>query len=44
MRLIDCHGRLQLRGLWQHGPYFHDGSATTLEDVGRIYNTKRSLG
>ena len=33
-----------LKGVWQHAPYFHDGSAATLEDVGRIYNTKRSLG
>ena len=33
-----------LKALWQHAPYFHDGSAATLEDVGRIYNTKRSLG
>jgi cytochrome c peroxidase len=32
------------KGLWQHAPYFHDGSAATLEDVVRIYNTKRSLG
>jgi cytochrome c peroxidase len=22
-----------LRGLWQHPPYFHDGSAETLQDV-----------
>ena len=22
-----------LRGLWQHAPYFHDGSAATLDDV-----------
>jgi cytochrome c peroxidase len=22
-----------LRGLWQHAPYFHDGSAATLRDV-----------
>ena len=22
-----------LRGLWQHPPYFHDGSAATLADV-----------
>jgi cytochrome c peroxidase len=22
-----------LRGLWQHPPYFHDGSAKTLKDV-----------
>jgi len=33
-----------LKGLWQHAPYFHDGSAATLEDVGRAYNSKRALG
>ena len=33
-----------LRGVWQHPPYFHDGSAATLEDVAAVYNTKRSLG
>jgi mono/diheme cytochrome c family protein len=33
-----------LRGVWQHAPYFHDGSAETLEAVGEKYNTKRSLG
>jgi Cytochrome c len=33
-----------LRGVWQHAPYFHDGSAATLEDVGQAYNDKRSLG
>jgi cytochrome c peroxidase len=33
-----------LKGVWQHAPYFHDGSAATLEDVGRIYNTKRLFG
>jgi mono/diheme cytochrome c family protein len=33
-----------LRGLWQHAPYFHDGSAATTEQVVQIYNTKRSLG
>ena len=33
-----------LRGVWQHPPYFHDGSAATLEDVVRIYNAKRTLG
>jgi mono/diheme cytochrome c family protein len=27
-----------LRGAWQHPPYFHDGSATTLADVVRHYN------
>ena len=33
-----------LKGVWQHAPYFHNGSAATLEDVAAIYNTKRSLG
>jgi mono/diheme cytochrome c family protein len=33
-----------LRGVWQHAPYFHDGSAPTLEAVVQTYNTKRSLG
>ncbi len=33
-----------LKGVWQHAPYFHDGSAATLEDAVRTYNTKRSLG
>lgn len=33
-----------LKGVWQHAPYFHDGSAASLEDVGTAYNTKRSLG
>lgn len=33
-----------LRGVWQHAPYFHDGSAATLEDVGRAYNSRRALG
>jgi mono/diheme cytochrome c family protein len=33
-----------LQGLWQHAPYFHDGSAATLNDVASIYNTKRALG
>jgi mono/diheme cytochrome c family protein len=32
-----------LRGLWQHAPYFHDGSAATLSDVVEHYNTVRSL-
>lgn len=31
-----------LRGLWQHAPYFHDGSAGRLEDVVTHYN--RVLG
>jgi mono/diheme cytochrome c family protein len=33
-----------LAGVWQHAPYFHDGSAARLDDVVRIYNAKRSLG
>jgi mono/diheme cytochrome c family protein len=33
-----------LKGVWQHPPYLHDGSAATLEDVGAIYNTRRGLG
>jgi len=33
-----------LRGLWQHAPYFHDGSAPTLEAVVEHYNGTRSLG
>lgn len=33
-----------LKGLWQHAPYFHDGSAATLEDAGTAYNNKRALG
>lgn len=32
-----------LRGIWQHAPYFHDGSAATLVDVVEAYNTKRNL-
>ncbi|HET9208024.1 MAG TPA: c-type cytochrome, partial [Burkholderiaceae bacterium] len=33
-----------LKGVWQHAPYFHDGSAATLADVVNVYNTKRALG
>jgi mono/diheme cytochrome c family protein len=33
-----------LRGLWQHAPYFHDGSAATLGDVVDRYVTARGLG
>ena len=33
-----------LRGLSQHAPYFHDGSAATLEAVVTHYNTVRKLG
>jgi mono/diheme cytochrome c family protein len=33
-----------LRGLWQHAPYFHNGTAATLNAVVQTYNTKLSLG
>jgi len=32
-----------LRGLWQHAPYFHDGSAATLADVVVHYDQVRNL-
>ena len=32
-----------LRGVWQHAPYFHNGSAATLEDVVPAYNARKSL-
>ena len=33
-----------LQGVWQHAPYFHNGSAPTLEAVVQTYNTKQFLG
>jgi hypothetical protein len=33
-----------LRGLWQHPPYFHNGSAADLDAVVAAYDTKKSLG
>lgn len=33
-----------LAGAWQHAPYFHNGSAPTLDAVVETYNTKKSLG
>lgn len=33
-----------LRGVWQHPPYFHDGSAPTLNDVVNHYDTQFRLG
>jgi mono/diheme cytochrome c family protein len=33
-----------LRALWQHPPYFHDGSAATLADVVAHYDRVRALG
>jgi mono/diheme cytochrome c family protein len=32
-----------LRGLWQHAPYFHDGSAATLSDVVDRYDSAKNL-
>jgi mono/diheme cytochrome c family protein len=32
-----------LRGLWQHAPYFHDGSAATLEEVVNRYDSAKNL-
>jgi mono/diheme cytochrome c family protein len=32
-----------LRALWQHAPYFHDGSARTLRDVVEHYDRVRNL-
>jgi cytochrome c peroxidase len=32
-----------LRGLWQHPPYFHDGSAPTLAAVVAHYDRVRTL-
>ncbi len=33
-----------LKGVWQHAPYFHDGSAATLVDVVNVYNARQGLG
>jgi len=33
-----------LRGVWQHPPYFHDGSAATLADVVERYDAASELG
>ncbi|MEO7064593.1 MAG: Ig-like domain-containing protein [Dokdonella sp.] len=33
-----------LKGVWQHPPYFHNGTAATLQDVVNTYNTRKSLG
>ena len=32
-----------LRALWQHPPYFHDGSAATLDDVVTHYDAVLQL-
>jgi hypothetical protein len=33
-----------LRGVWQHAPYFHNGTAPTLDAVVQAYNARKSLG
>lgn len=33
-----------LHGVWQHPPYFHNGSAPTLDAVVQTYNTRMALG
>ena len=33
-----------LKGVWQHPPYFHNGSAKTLAAVVSTYNERKSLG
>jgi mono/diheme cytochrome c family protein len=33
-----------LRGIWQHPPYFHDGSAATLAEVVERYDVAKGLG
>ena len=33
-----------LRGLWQHPPYFHNGSAPTVEAVIETYDQRKALG
>jgi hypothetical protein len=33
-----------LKGLWQHPPYFHNGSAATLDVVVDTYDSKKTLG
>jgi mono/diheme cytochrome c family protein len=32
-----------LAGLWQHAPYFHNGTAATLADVVNTYDVKKAL-
>jgi mono/diheme cytochrome c family protein len=33
-----------LHGLWQHPPYFHNGSAATLDAVVETYDSRKGLG
>lgn len=44
LRSASKHYRTSpLKGVWQHPPYFHNGSAKTLADVVARYNTRKSL-
>lgn len=33
-----------LKGPWQHAPYFHNGTADTLEDVVARYDSEHAIG
>ena len=33
-----------LKGLWQHPPYFHNGTAANLDDVVATYDARKALG
>ena len=33
-----------LKGLWQHPPYFHNGTAANLDDVVAAYDARKALG
>jgi hypothetical protein len=39
-----CSPNMRDVPVWQHPPYFHNGSATTLEDVVNAYDPRRTLG
>jgi cytochrome c5 len=41
---VKAYRTTPLRGLWQHPPYFHDGSAATLAEVVGHYNRVMNLG
>lgn len=39
----NMYGTAPLAGLWQHPPYFHNGTAATLQAVVEIYDAKKAL-
>jgi cytochrome c peroxidase len=46
---VDCRAESPsrtspLRGIWQHPPYFHNGTTPTLEAVVQTYNERKTLG